>query len=143
MRGVFGSKKQPYPAVNTHADLPDPVSVAGQIFVVRLPTGTWPVSRKRAGLYRSNGSTWTRLGIAPTASELGVPIIDYGRSTSSTAISGVAVSFAKTFNASPKVALAQHQKDAVWIDLATITITGFTWYGDSNNSGIDWIAIGA
>jgi hypothetical protein len=57
-------------------------------------------------------------------------------------MSGVSVSFVTPFTAIPIVAISQHQKDVAWVDPASISITGFTWYGDSAESGIDWIAIG-
>lgn len=68
--------------------------------------------------------------------------IDQGRSISSQAESGVSVSFVTPFTNVPIVAISQHQKDAAWVDPGLITTTGFTWYGDSAESGIDWIAIG-
>lgn len=68
--------------------------------------------------------------------------VQSGRSTSASAESGVVVSFAASFGSVPVVVIAPHQKDAVWIDPALITTAGFTWYGDTNVAGIDWIAIG-
>ncbi|KKM67714.1 hypothetical protein LCGC14_1468290, partial [marine sediment metagenome] len=43
----------------------------GNIYIVQEPQGTWLINRKRAGLWRSDGATWTRLGIVPTYEEIG------------------------------------------------------------------------
>ena len=76
------------------------------------------------------------------APDIGFLGMDFGRSTSTAAESGVPVSFTTSFTTAPRVAIAQHQKDVAWIDPATVTTSGFTWYGDTNVAGIDWIAIG-
>ena len=39
--------------------------------MVLTATGVWGVNRKRSGLWRSDGATWSRMGIAPTAPNLG------------------------------------------------------------------------
>ena len=68
--------------------------------------------------------------------------IDHGRSVSSQAESGVAVSFTTPFNSVPRVAIGSHKDEKTWIDPSTITVNGFTWYSEANVAGIDWIAIG-
>lgn len=71
VNGVFTITSTPgggggstYTEVNTHADLPAAADHSGEIYVVRSSTGTpwFPFGRKEAGLWRSNGSTWSRLG---------------------------------------------------------------------------------
>ena len=44
--------------VNTYADLPAPANYNGEIWLVKTTTGIVFVSRKVAGLYISNGTTW-------------------------------------------------------------------------------------
>ncbi len=53
-----------YEEVDVHADLPAAADHSGEIYVVRTDSGTpwFPIGRKMAGLWRSNGSTWSRLG---------------------------------------------------------------------------------
>lgn len=51
-----------YPEVGTYADLPDAAESTDEIFLVLEPTGTLGIDRKRAGLWRSNGTAWYRLG---------------------------------------------------------------------------------
>ena len=54
-----------YSEVNTYADLPAASTAAGITMLVLQESGTWILGTlKRAGLYYSNGSTWTRLGNA-------------------------------------------------------------------------------
>ena len=54
---------QRYPEVANFASLPLPSLHPGDIFVVTSATGSiFLFNLKRAGLYRSNGSVWTRLG---------------------------------------------------------------------------------
>jgi len=54
-----------YSEVNTYADLPAASLTAGITMLVLQETGTWILGTlKRAGLYYSNGSTWSRLGNA-------------------------------------------------------------------------------
>lgn len=60
-----------YPKVDTYADLPVAGDHTGEIYVVLTATGVWGVNRKRTGMWRSDGVNWTRLGVAPTAEELG------------------------------------------------------------------------
>lgn len=49
--------------VNTFADLPTAALFPGEIYIVKSPTGFMiTLNLKRAGLYLSNGSVWTRLG---------------------------------------------------------------------------------
>ena len=54
-----------YPAVNTYADLPAPVTVSGEIYVVRSGSGAFIVNRKPSGFYFSNGSVWKFMGETP------------------------------------------------------------------------------
>ncbi len=60
-----------YPEVDTYADLPPANEHTEQIYVVLTATGIWGVNRKRTGMWRSDGATWSRMGIAPTAPNLG------------------------------------------------------------------------
>ena len=60
-----------YPEVDTHADLPLAGEQPEGIYVVLTTTGVWGVNRKRTGMWRSDGVNWNRLGVAPTAVELG------------------------------------------------------------------------
>jgi hypothetical protein len=46
----------------TYADLPDATLNAGKIFIVLQSSGVWLINRKEAGMWRSDGVTWTRLG---------------------------------------------------------------------------------
>lgn len=55
-----------YPQVNTFAGLPSAAAHAGEIYIVLLSTGLYVLNRKEAGMYYSNGSTWTRLGDIPS-----------------------------------------------------------------------------
>jgi hypothetical protein len=55
-----------YPQVNVYSQLPSAGSHNNQIYVVLQPSGTYVANRKEAGLYYSNGSTWTRLGDIPS-----------------------------------------------------------------------------
>lgn len=57
-----GGGSSSYISVATYADLPAASDHTGDIYVVYTSTGTWLIDRKEAGLYRSNGSTWSRLG---------------------------------------------------------------------------------
>ena len=60
------------PQVNTFADLPAANSVpSGTEYVVLTATGVWLVNRKSAGIYNSDGSTWSYIGAAPI--DAGVP----------------------------------------------------------------------
>ena len=61
VRGVAGAGMQ-YSEVSTFADLPVASENAGRICVVKAATGVWLVNKKRQGLYRSNGTSWDRLG---------------------------------------------------------------------------------
>lgn len=51
-----------YPEVVTHADLPDAAEFTNETFIVLTPTGIFGINKKRAGLWRSNGTAWYRLG---------------------------------------------------------------------------------
>jgi len=55
-----------YTEVNLYADLPSAAVNSNKIFVVRTSSGTYMTSRKEAGLYRSNGVSWSRLGDIPS-----------------------------------------------------------------------------
>ena len=55
-----------YPAVNVYADLPTPASAySGQIYLVRTASGSFVVNRKDAGLYFSNGASWSAIPDIP------------------------------------------------------------------------------
>ena len=54
-----------YAKVNTYADLPDATLNPGQLYIVLTGTGIYPLNRKSAGLYYSNGVSWARLGNIP------------------------------------------------------------------------------
>lgn len=63
----FGSEKY-YPEVSQYSDLPNAVGYAGHIYLVL--TGEWSgLYYHRAGLYRSNGVTWSRLANLTTISD--------------------------------------------------------------------------
>lgn len=48
------------------AALPAASLHSGEYYMVQTPQGTWVLgTKKRAGIYRSNGSTWVRMGILP------------------------------------------------------------------------------
>lgn len=51
-----------YEDVATFADLPEAADNVDKICIVKIATGTLFVNRKRAGLYRSDGVVWKRLG---------------------------------------------------------------------------------
>jgi len=53
-----------YPTYNTYADLPLPTDYTG-ICVVLTATGLWPFNRKPAGMYSSDGLTWTYMSAYP------------------------------------------------------------------------------
>lgn len=55
-----------YSEVNLYSQLPAASSHNGEIYVVRQSSGTYMINRKEAGLYYSNGLTWTRLGDIPS-----------------------------------------------------------------------------
>lgn len=52
-----------YTEVVTHANLPDAEEFTNETFVVLVSTGIFGFGRKRAGLWRSDGSAWYRLGV--------------------------------------------------------------------------------
>ena len=60
-----------YPVVATYADLPDATTHFEMVYIVVTATGLWPLNRKRAGLWRSDGVDWKRLGVSPTSEEIG------------------------------------------------------------------------
>jgi Flp pilus assembly pilin Flp len=54
---------EPYQQVSQFDALPDAASFAGRIVVVQNATGAWLLgTRKKAGLYRSDGNAWIYLG---------------------------------------------------------------------------------
>jgi len=55
-------EEENYPEVNVHADLPDAAENEGVVYLVHTGTGIFGLGRKRAGMWRSNGSEWKRLG---------------------------------------------------------------------------------
>ena len=60
MKSSTGVVIQDY--VNTFADLPPASARPGEYWVVNTSTGIWVVNRKEAGVYLSNGVSWSRLG---------------------------------------------------------------------------------
>lgn len=60
-----------YSKVDTYADLPIAGDYTGDIYIVLTATGIWGVSRKRSGMWRSDGANWNRLGVVPMAEDLG------------------------------------------------------------------------
>ena len=59
-----------YPEVVDFPSLPAAAANTGKDYIVQTATGVWPINRKPAGLYRSNGSTWSWLGDAPSTASL-------------------------------------------------------------------------
>ena len=51
-----------YLEVVVHADLPDAAEFTNETFIVLVGTGIFGINRKRAGIWRSNGTAWYRLG---------------------------------------------------------------------------------
>ncbi len=72
LRHLFASEIAHYPEVDTFVDLPGALEYIGEIYVVLTATGIWGINRKRTGLYRSDGSTWMRLGKAPLFRDLSI-----------------------------------------------------------------------
>jgi hypothetical protein len=64
IKGLFAGHY--YTEVNTYADLPAANLHATEIYIVLTSTGVWLINRKDAGLWYSNGSSWTRLGDVPS-----------------------------------------------------------------------------
>ena len=63
--GTDGGNSQ-YPSVETYNDLPQPPSAyTDKIFVVLKGSGLYVFNRKSAGMYRSDGTKWYRLGNIP------------------------------------------------------------------------------
>ena len=56
---ILGSSKIIDGEVNTYADLPAPANYNGEIWIVKTTTGVVFINKKVAGLYVSNGATWT------------------------------------------------------------------------------------
>ena len=61
---VAGSSRggSSYTEVANYASLPSAAANAGVVMVVTTATGVWMVNRREAGMYRSDGVSWTRLG---------------------------------------------------------------------------------
>jgi len=55
-------EEENYPEVNVHADLPNASENEGVVYLVHTGTGVFGVNRKRAGMWRSDGTEWKRLG---------------------------------------------------------------------------------
>lgn len=55
--------------VNTYADLPSPVGLAGEKWWVLTSTGVYLINRRNAGSYYSDGAVWTWLGNNPTTAD--------------------------------------------------------------------------
>lgn len=60
--GASGGTLGGFPQVDYVANLPPASSNTNLVYTVLNPSGTWLIDRKEAGLYKSDGSTWTRLG---------------------------------------------------------------------------------
>lgn len=61
--GVGDVIVEPYQQVSQFDALPDAASFANKIMIVQNPTGAWLLgTRKKAGLYRSDGNVWIYLG---------------------------------------------------------------------------------
>mgnify|MGYP000847664211 FL=1 len=56
------SAQQLIKTYNTYSDLPDPTINSGKIYIVEFDQGIPFINKKRAGLYRSDGTSWSRLG---------------------------------------------------------------------------------
>jgi hypothetical protein len=48
--------------VNSFSDLPSPSLHVNEVYLVLSTEGLWLLNRKEAGLYKSTGSSWVRLG---------------------------------------------------------------------------------
>ncbi|MCM8782393.1 MAG: hypothetical protein NC828_05015 [Candidatus Omnitrophica bacterium] len=70
---ILGGGGATYPEVNTYDDLPPASGHAGEIYIVRESSGIWPFNRRRAGMWRSNGTSWVRLGEHPLLENLSNP----------------------------------------------------------------------
>ena len=66
-RGGLTLEEARYPEVETFADLPVASEFAGEVVLVCVTTGVIFVNHKRAGLYLSNGSNWSRMGVIQLA----------------------------------------------------------------------------
>ncbi len=69
--------------VATFNDLPDVVLNNGKLYLVTTRTGVWP-NRKHAGLYVSNGITWSRLGVLQGILTESTPLSTLSESATST-----------------------------------------------------------
>jgi hypothetical protein len=72
-QSAIGGGNGKYPEVETFDDLPDAGENAGKINIVLNSTGIWFLGRKRAGMWRSNGVDWIRLGDLPQLKDLSDP----------------------------------------------------------------------
>lgn len=68
--------------------------------------------------------------------------IEYGRSISTQAESGEQVQFSCAFPSPPNIVMSKFQEKETWIEVSSITETGFTWFATVDRAGIDWMAIG-
>ena len=68
--------------------------------------------------------------------------MECGRSSSQDAKAGEHVVFAHVFDNIPRISLCSFQKEATWVDIDSVSQTGFTWYSDKKDSIVDWIAVG-
>lgn len=64
--GGTSSSGTTYPEVSTYSELPTASSYSNKIYVVRNASGIYLINRKEAGLYYSNGISWSRLGDMPS-----------------------------------------------------------------------------
>ena len=55
----------PYPTAANYSALPAAADHSGEIYIVLAAEGLWLIARKKAGMWRSDGSAWNRLGNFP------------------------------------------------------------------------------
>lgn len=60
--GASSSGGSGFEQVSNYSNLPAASEHSGEVYVVLAAEGLWLLDRKEAGLYKSDGSTWTRLG---------------------------------------------------------------------------------
>jgi len=86
-----------YPEVNTFGDLPAAASYAGEIYIVLQGSGVYLVNRKQAGMYYSDGATWTRLGNNPAFfDDLNFRVYNNSDNTKKVAISAAGITTGTT-----------------------------------------------
>jgi len=60
--GSTSGESSGFEQVNSYSDLPAAAAHTGEVYTVLSAEGLWLINRKEAGLYKSDGATWTRLG---------------------------------------------------------------------------------